>query len=150
MNVSHFIGNLCFEVELRQAGQTQVVNNTLAVNKKVKGEKKTVFIPVTFWCKTAELISQYCAKGTKLQVTAEFEMQEYHKDGQTVKKPNFVVREMQFLDSPAHSQNNGMQQNNQQGFHRYRQPSRQIDRSQSPGVAASIQVYGGVRIGQRD
>jgi single-strand DNA-binding protein len=118
MNQCNFIGHLGQDVELRQAGSSQVANVSMAVTKKVKGEPITVWVPLTFWNKTAELVAQYCKKGSKLRVTGEFSMREW-EDQQTQSKrsaPVFTVWDMEFLGDKHQGQGNqqqGSQQNNQ-------------------------------------
>ncbi len=99
MNTCIFIGNLGQDPEKRvtQSG-TSVLSINMAVTEKYKGESKTVWIPLTFWAKTADLVEQYCKKGSKLRVTCRFEMQDWQdKDGNKRQSPKFNVNEMEFL-----------------------------------------------------
>ena len=117
MNVNHFIGNLGQEPELKQAGSAQVVNVSMAVTEKYKGEKKTIWVPLTFWNKTAELVSQYCQKGSKLRVTAKFDLQEWQdKDGNKRQSPKFNVLDMEFLGGGQQQQSQQPAQQQQQSF----------------------------------
>lgn len=118
-----FTGNLCFDIEERQAGQNKVSNNSIAVNETYKGTKKTTFVPVTFWNKQVDLLKTYCQKGSKLLLTCKFEMQEWESNGEKRSKPNFTVLEMEFIGSK-----NDSQQRQQQ----YQQPQQNYQDHQVP------------------
>lgn len=64
------------------------VNISLAVGESWKdknsGEKKetTTWVPVSFFGKTAEIIGEYCKKGSQLLITGKFSVRKYtDKDG---------------------------------------------------------------------
>jgi single-strand DNA-binding protein len=127
MNQNNFIGNLGNDPELRDAGSAKVVNVNMAVTEKYKGEKKTTWVPLTFWNKTAELVSQYCKKGAKLRVTAKFEMQDWQdKDGNKRQSPKFNVIDMEFLGG-GQSQQSGQQSQQQ---NQYQSPPNQQPQQQ--------------------
>ncbi len=73
------IGNLGGEVELRYTPTgVPVASFSLAVNKtwtNGEGQKqeKSTWFRVTTWRKTAEIVSQYLAKGSKVLVIGELE-----------------------------------------------------------------------------
>ena len=58
-------GRLVREPELRQAGESQVVKVTVAVNRrfKVENQPDADFIPIEIWGKRAEFLSKYFIKG---------------------------------------------------------------------------------------
>ena len=88
LNQCTFIGRLGRDPELKymQSGDA-AVNISIAVGKSWKdknsGEKKesTTWVPVAFFGKTAEVIGQYCKKGSQVMVTGEFSVRKYQKDG---------------------------------------------------------------------
>lgn len=101
-NKSILIGNLTKDTEVRYTPQgTAVVNFTLAVNRKYKSGEETkedvAFIPCVAWGKTAELINQYCKKGSPLFVEGRLQTRSWEKDGQKQYKTEVVVENMQFL-----------------------------------------------------
>ncbi len=59
------------------------VNISLAVGESWKdknsGEKKetTTWVPVSFFGKTAEIIGEYCKKGSQLLITGKFSVRKY-------------------------------------------------------------------------
>lgn len=88
LNLCLFTGRLGRDPEVRYAPSGDaVVNISIAVGKKWKdkqsGETKeqTTWVPVNFWGKSAELIGQYCRKGSQIRVTGEFSVRKYQKDG---------------------------------------------------------------------
>lgn len=138
-NVTVLIGNLTKDVELRQVGNgTSVARFTLAVQRQFKnanGEKETDFIQCQAWKKTAELLAQYCQKGSKIAVRGSIRTGSYEKDGARVYTTEVVAEDIEFL-TPKPSTNNGQngayqQQNaprnqsyNQQpSYQQYEQPS---------------------------
>lgn len=58
------IGRITKDPEIRQAGQKQVVNFTIAISEKYKGEDKTVFVNCSAWGKQAENLANFCKKGS--------------------------------------------------------------------------------------
>lgn len=134
------IGRITKDPELRQTQSgVAVVRFTLAVDRQFKnanGEKETDFLSCQAWRKTAELIGQYCAKGSLVGIQGEVRTGSYEKNGQRVYTTDIMVNNIQFLDSKAstnNSQNGAYQQqnapNNQQGYNQqpsyqqYEQPS---------------------------
>ena len=83
------IGRLGRDPEVRHMPNGDAaVNISIAVGKKWKdknsGETKeqTVWVPCSFFGKTAELIGQYAKKGSQLRVNGEFHVRKYtDKDG---------------------------------------------------------------------
>ena len=76
MNNVSLIGRLTKDVELRYVSKNSMAvgNFTLAVNRDVKsqqGERKTDYISVVMWGKTAEFAYKYFSKGTRVGVTGE-------------------------------------------------------------------------------
>ena len=101
-NKSILIGNLCKDPELRYTPQgTAVVNITLAINRKYKSgeemKEDVAFVSVVAWGKTAEIINQYCSKGSPLMVEGRIQTRSWEKDGQKQYKTEVVVENMQFL-----------------------------------------------------
>lgn len=118
MNTSVLIGNLTKDVELRQVGNgTSVARFTLAVQRQFKnanGEKETDFIQCQAWKKTAELLAQYCQKGSKIAVRGSIRTGSYEKDGARVYTTEVVAEEIEFL-TPKSSTNNGANNQNATG-----------------------------------
>ena len=89
LNLFVCIGRLGRDPEVRyMPNGDAAVNISLAVGKtwkdKNSGEKKevTTWVPVSFFGKTAEIVGEYCRKGSQLQITGEFSVRKYtDKDG---------------------------------------------------------------------
>lgn len=102
MNQCNFIGRITKDLELKMAGQHQVVNFSLAVNdpKTKDGKERTAFVDCAAFNKSAELITRYCAKGDLIRVTAKFQTKEYEHNGKKGWNKNFVISEFEFMPNP--------------------------------------------------
>jgi single-strand DNA-binding protein len=101
-NKAILVGNLCKDPELRYTPQgTAVVNITLAINRKYKSgdelKEEVAFVPVVAWGKTAEIINQYCHKGSPLMVEGRIQTRSWEKDGQKQYKTEVVAENIQLL-----------------------------------------------------
>ena len=90
------IGNLTKDNELKQAGQTQVLRNTLAVKREFKKDE-TDFINIIAFGKTAELIAKYTQKGSKLYIEGSLQIGSYEKDGIKRQTADVIVRNIEFI-----------------------------------------------------
>lgn len=74
MNNCVFIGNFVRDPEVHSVGADhRVVKFTIAVNggrKAKNGEEEVAFIDCEAWDKSADIISEYMKKGSKIAVTA--------------------------------------------------------------------------------
>ncbi len=74
MNSITIMGNVGKQPELKTTqSNAKFCNFSVAVNRVVKGEKKTQWFNVTAWNKTAEYVTKYIAKGTKILVQGRYE-----------------------------------------------------------------------------
>lgn len=97
MNQVQLIGNLTKDIELRKTAEGKsVVNFTLAVARTYDREKAD-FIACQAWEKTADLLSQYCHKGSKIGVTGQIQTGSYEKNGQTVYTTTVIVHNIDLL-----------------------------------------------------
>ena len=87
---------------------TNIVRFTLAVKrigKKQENQPDADFIRVTAFSKTADLCFQYLHKGSKCGVEARVQTGSYqNKDGGTTYTTDFIVNNVEFLDSKKDSQ----------------------------------------------
>ena len=121
MNNVNLIGRLTKAPELKQtASNTNVLTGTLAVNRTFKnqnGERETDFINIVAWRQTAEIIAQYCGKGSQIGVTGRIQTRNYeNQQGQRVYVTEVVAEHVDLLDSK-----NDNQQGQSNGYNR--QPS---------------------------
>lgn len=100
MNKVMLIGNISNDLEIKktQTGKS-LLAFSIAVNEG-SGEKKTTdFIKCRAWEKTADLIAQYCRKGSKIYVEGKYKTESYEKNGQKVYSDYVLVSSIEFLDS---------------------------------------------------
>jgi len=76
-------GNLGADAQVGEAGDTPVVNFSIASNTKVKGEDVTTWVRCSFFGARAEAVSQYLTKGKSVVVRGSLSTREYEKDGET-------------------------------------------------------------------
>ncbi|WP_239701612.1 single-stranded DNA-binding protein [Mammaliicoccus sp. D-M17] len=96
MNTSQVIGNLVKDIELIpfQNGNSEgyVANGTLATNEVFGNKKKTSYIDFTVYNNKAEVIKNYCSKGTKIGIWGKLRSDTYEdKKGITRKKTYISV-----------------------------------------------------------
>lgn len=115
MNKTIMAGRLTKDPEVRYTqGGLAVAKFGIAVDRKgaKKGDEVTAdFFNCVAFGKTAEVIEKYLGKGRKVLLVGRFENNNYtDKNGNKVYSFQFVVDEMEFMDSKQQSQ----QQSNDQ------------------------------------
>ena len=98
------VGNLTRTPELRYIPSgTAVTDIGMAVNDRVKkGEEwvdETTFVDVTLWARTAEVIAEYCKKGSSILIEGRLKLDTWEKDGQKRSKLKVIGEKMQMLNS---------------------------------------------------
>jgi len=108
LNIVFLMGNLTRDPELRYTPQgTAVGEFGLAINRQWKGpngEKKeeVCFVDCQAWARGAEIISEYCKKGSSLFVEGRLKLDSWEgKDGQKRSRMRVVVENFQFLGAPT-------------------------------------------------
>lgn len=90
------------------------LSNSLAVNRNFKnqdGEREADFINIVAWRNTAEVIANYCGKGSLIGVTGRIQTRNYeNQQGQRVYVTEVVAEQVTLLES-RNSQQGGQQQN---------------------------------------
>lgn len=77
MNSINLIGNICNDVEMKQTNNGKaVVQFNLAV-KRPRTKDVTDFIPVVVWEQSAEFLSRYAHKGSKIAVSGKLTSRQY-------------------------------------------------------------------------
>lgn len=110
MNLTVLTGNIATDIELRQVGDTVVTSINLAVRDNFKKDT-THFIRVEAWGKTAELLSQYCAKGSKIGVEGSLKVDKFKdKEGNNREVTKVNANRVEFLDSKGSNSGTGGQQ----------------------------------------
>jgi single-strand DNA-binding protein len=77
-----------------QSGTTTFCNFSVATNKGSGENKKTLWINVTTFGKTAEFANKYLRKGSLVRVQGDLELEEYQKDGTTRTTLKIVANEL--------------------------------------------------------
>ena len=99
MNITALTGFIATDIELRQVGDTVVTSINLAVRDNFKKDT-THFIRVEAWAKTAELLNQYCAKGSKIGVEGSLKVDKFQdKEGNNREITKVNASRIEFLDS---------------------------------------------------
>ncbi len=106
LNKVLLIGRLGQDPEKRTTpGGASVVNISLATTEYFKDnsgnrQERTEWHRLVLWNKLADLVEQYCKKGSQLYVEGSLQTSDWQdKDGNKRYKTETVVRQMQFLDS---------------------------------------------------
>ena len=80
-------GNLCKDIELKTTqGGKSVLRNTIAIRNDYKnddGKYGSEFINIVVWGKSAEFLSQYATKGSKLLIEGKITTRSYDKEDGT-------------------------------------------------------------------
>jgi single-strand DNA-binding protein len=108
LNKVLLMGNLTRDPELRYTPSgAAVVEFGMAINRQWKGQdgqkkEEVTFVDVMAWQRTAEIISEYCKKGSPLFVEGRLQLDTWEgKDGQKRSRMRVVVDNMQLLGSPG-------------------------------------------------
>lgn len=92
-------GNLTDNVDLRKTQSGKLVTSfTVACSEGTGDKKYTEFVDVTAWEKTAELISRYCQKGTRVLIEGKLRTDSYDKNGQKMYRTYVLANNVEFLD----------------------------------------------------
>lgn len=112
MNTAILIGNITNDLEVRPAGQSNVLKFGLGVRGNFKKDE-TNFIQVEAWGKNAENIAKYFKKGSKILIQGELKQNRFEdKDGNKREKVYVNVDKFEFLDAKGSNQGQPKQQAN--------------------------------------
>ena len=100
MNNVSLIGRIVKDPETREtAGGTAVTNFTLAIDDGYGEKKKTNYIPILTFGKTAENCGKFLTKGKRCAVTGKIQTGSYEKkDGTKVYTTDIVADVVEFID----------------------------------------------------
>ena len=108
MNKVILIGNLTKDIELKTSGETNYCRFSLAVKRK---KDEVDFINCLAFGKTAELLNQYCSKGSKISLVGRLEVNQYKgKNNENITSYDVIVEDIEFLANKG--QNQGEKTNN--------------------------------------
>lgn len=110
-NLTILTGRITKDLELKQAGQTQVTNFSLAVDNPFKRDDTSLFDIAAFG-KTAQLLNDYCGKGSKILIEGNLKQDRFQdKEGNNRSVVRVIANRIEFLDSKgSNNQNNQPQQ----------------------------------------
>lgn len=114
MNCANLIGRLTKDVDIRKTKSgTSVAGFILAVDKGLSKQKRDEaeqagrptadFISCQAWGMTADLLAQYCGKGSKIALEGRIQTGSYQdkETGKTVYTTDVVVNRVEFLDAKS-------------------------------------------------
>nr|DAE55899.1 MAG TPA: Single strand binding protein [Caudoviricetes sp.] len=97
------VGRLVAPPELKKTpNNVSSLQGTLAVNRNFKnenGDREADFINFQAWRGTAEIIAQYCSKGSLIGLTGRLQVRSYEKDGQRRYVTEVVTESVALLES---------------------------------------------------
>ena len=107
-NMALFIGRTTRDIEVSYTQNNKAVGRfSIAVDSGYGENKKTSFFNCVAWEKSAETLSKYAPKGTKLYLVCEAVQNQYtDKNGNKRDSVDFVVKHFEFLESKKESQDN--------------------------------------------
>lgn len=113
MNKVIMIGNLVKDIEIRQTQSGKVATSfTLAVARTFKnkeGEYEADFVRCVAFEKTAEILNQYCSKGSKICIDGEIRTGSYDdKDGKKVYTTDIFVNKFEFVGKKEETSDDSM------------------------------------------
>ena len=108
---------LCADPEVKTYGDGKsLVTFNGAVNKRFKkeGEPDADFFKYTAFGKTAEFISKYFKKGSKMLMTGEVQNNNYEKDGVKHYGVQIIIDNVEFFGTKSDGANNASNSNSTQ------------------------------------
>lgn len=97
------VGRLTAAPDLRKTpSNVSALQGTLAVNRNFKnqnGEREADFINFQAWRGTADIIAEYCGKGSLIGITGRIQVRSYEKDGQRRYVTEVVAESVALLES---------------------------------------------------
>ena len=100
------VGNLSKDIALTYVPSgTAVAKTSIAYSDGFGENKKTHFIDVVVWGKTAEAFNNYCKKGSKVLLVGVVQLEQWTaQDGSSRSRHSLRVEEMKMLDSKNNEQ----------------------------------------------
>ena len=114
MNTIVLIGRLTRDPDLKTTGSgISVANASIAVDRQYKNEdgtKTTDFINLVAWKKTAEILCQFCKKGSQLAVQGSLQMRKYQtREGENRTVYEVNIEQLQSLNTKGTGENASQQ-----------------------------------------
>jgi single-strand DNA-binding protein len=110
------VGRLVAPPDLRKTpNNVSSLQGTLAVNRNFKnenGDREADFINFQAWRGTADIIAQYCSKGSFIGIIGRIQVRSYEKNGQRRYVTEVVAESAYLLESRNKQQGQGKAQAN--------------------------------------
>ncbi len=121
MNTVNLVGNLTNDIDLRS---TKSGKHVAQFNLGIRRDKDNTDFPTCVaWGKTAELLKQYCHKGSKIGVVGSIQTSKYESNGKTVYRTIVVANNVEFMGgSNNHTQEKENVSNGTQNEPQYDNP----------------------------
>lgn len=118
MNNVTLMGHIVRDIDMRQAGETQIARFTLAVNRRFKreGQPDADFIGCVAFGKIAEFVNKYFQKGSKIAITGRIQTGSYEKNGEKVYTTDVIVETAEFCESKKSNSGNTTANKSSEGF----------------------------------
>jgi single-strand DNA-binding protein len=98
VNSIHVSGNLCADPQYKEMEKGPMAKLRLAVAHPWKRDE-SYYIDALAWRKAADLVEQFCVKGTLVFIEGYLEIRTWtNKDGVDVTTPQIVIDRIQFVD----------------------------------------------------
>ena len=113
------VGRLVAPPDLRKTpNNVSSLQGTLAVNRNFKnenGDREADFINFQAWRGTADIIAQYCSKGSLIGIIGRIQVRSYEKDGQRRYMAEVVAESVALIESRNSQQSQGQGNSFQNG-----------------------------------
>ena len=123
------VGRLVAPPDLRKTPNgVSSLQGTLAVNRNFKnqnGEREADFINFQSWRGVADVIAQYCSKGSLIGITGRLQVRNYEKNGEHRYVTEVIVETVTLLEK----RNNNQNSNTSSGYNSPFAGTNQIDLS---------------------
>ena len=107
LNKIHILGRLTKDPELKELGQSKVVNFSIANNRTYvqNGEKKTDvnYFDCEAWSGLAEVVKKFAPKGKQVAIEGRLVQQSWEADGKKFSKVKIRVENLQLVGSQISS-----------------------------------------------
>lgn len=103
MNAVSLLGRITRDPEVRYTGgdNLAIAKFTVAIDDGWGEKKRTNFIPVTVFGKSAENCEKYLHKGDRVAVTGKIQTGSYEKDGRKVYTTDVIADRVEFFFESA-------------------------------------------------
>lgn len=110
-NLAIFTGRITKDLELKDAGKSKVVRFSLAVDNPFKKDD-TSFFNIEAWNNTAERLTEYCGKGSKILVECSAKQDNFtDKEGNKREVIKFNANRIEYLDNKQSNNQSNKQSN---------------------------------------